>query len=60
MGCNVFFLKKYSDYTSFDSSGIQNGKSDLYILDRVIGYEEQIVKERIEGDANEKAVLDLS
>ena len=43
-GWNVFFLKKYSDYTSLDSSSKQNGKNTLYILDRVIGYEEQIGK----------------
>lgn len=41
-GWNVFFLKKYSDYQNIDMPGIQNGKNTLYILDRVIGYEEKI------------------
>lgn len=41
-GWNVFFLKRYDDYLSFDPSSMQNGRNTLYILDRVIGYEEQI------------------
>ena len=41
-GWNVFFLKKYNNCLSFELPSMQNGKNTLYILDRVIGYEEQI------------------
>lgn len=41
-GWDVFYLKKMNEYLSLDASYRQSGRNVLFILDRVIGYEEQI------------------